>query len=97
MVAFASGSARELNRRLGERLSERRVAMGLTQAALAEAIGVQVRQIRRYENGLSDVFPARLLALATLLDVDVSYFFDPWPATAPVALAPERSRLCMDA
>jgi putative transcriptional regulator len=47
--------------RLGNRLNELRSARGLTQAALAEAVGVSRKTINTVENGVFT--PSALLAL----------------------------------
>ena len=47
--------------RLGNRLNELRSARGLTQAALAEAVGVSRKTINTVENGV--FVPSTLLAL----------------------------------
>ncbi len=68
-----------LERQLGNRLREMRADHGLTQAALAERIGVSRKTINTVENGV--FIPSVLLALglAQALDtkVDTLFFVQP--------------------
>jgi putative transcriptional regulator len=50
-----------MDERLGNRLREARAARGLTQAALAEAVGVSRKTVNTVENGV--FVPSALLAL----------------------------------
>jgi len=65
-----------VNLHLGNQLLRRRQALGLTQQQVGQAIGVGFQQIHKYESGLSRIAPERLWALASALDVPVTYFFD---------------------
>ncbi|MGH3426031.1 MAG: helix-turn-helix domain-containing protein, partial [Mycobacteriales bacterium] len=65
-----------LDEHLGRQLLRRRRALGLTQDQVAHAIGVRFQQIQKYECGASRMSPSRLVALASALDVDISYFFE---------------------
>jgi transcriptional regulator with XRE-family HTH domain len=73
---MARAEEHEVNEHLGQRLYDRRRSQGLTQSALANAIGVSARQVQRYESGANQIVPSRLVAVAASLDVDVGYFFE---------------------
>ena len=64
------------NKHLGSRLKLRRLALGLTQTKVANAINVTFQQIQKYEKGTNGVSSIRLLQLANYLKVPVSYFFE---------------------
>ena len=66
----------ELDRTIGARIRLRRVECGMTQAQLAESIGVTFQQVQKYESGANRVGGSRLAAVAGALEVPVSYFFD---------------------
>jgi transcriptional regulator with XRE-family HTH domain len=68
---------------VGDRIRQRRSQRGMTQARLAEIVGLTLRQIQKYEHGVNRMSSSRLYALATALDVPVSYFFDEMPANVP--------------
>ena len=57
---------------LGQRITALRKAKGLTQTALAQAVGVSFQQIQKYENGKNRVSGGRLHVLATAIEVPIS-------------------------
>lgn len=56
-----------------ERLKSLRKQRGVTQTDLANAIGVVLKQIQRYELGQSEPTLSKLLALADYFDVSLDY------------------------
>ena len=64
------------NKHLGNKLKLRRLALGLTQTKVANAISVTFQQIQKYEKGTNGVSSIRLLQLANYLKVPVNYFFE---------------------
>ena len=67
------------NKHLGNKLKLRRLALGLTQTKVANAINVTFQQIKKYEKGTNGVSSIRLLQLANYLKVAVNYFFEDFP------------------
>ena len=65
-----------VDRHVGRRVQEKRLDLGLTQTALAKAVGVSFQQVQKYEKGVNRVGAARLQAIATALDVPVTFFYD---------------------
>ena len=61
---------------VGRRIRARRQQLGLSQKALAEALGISYQQVQKYENGASRIGAGRLQQLAEILNVPVSVFFD---------------------
>ena len=64
------------NRHLGSKLRMRRLALGLTQTKVAQAINVTFQQIQKYEKGTNGVSSIRLLQLSNYLKVPINYFFE---------------------
>ena len=58
----------------GERLIEARMARGLTAVALSEMIGVSSQSISQYEKGKQSPRPDVLDAIASHLNMPLSYF-----------------------
>ncbi len=54
----------------------RRLALGLTQTKVAQAINVTFQQIQKYEKGTNGISSLRIMQLANFLKVSVLYFFD---------------------
>ena len=67
------------NRHLGSKLRMRRLALGLTQTKVAQAINVTFQQIQKYEKGTNGISSLRLMQLANFLKVPVIYFFEDFP------------------
>jgi len=61
---------------VGRRLKMARMTKGLTQTNLGQAVGLSFQQIQKYETGKNRIGPGRLHAMAEVLGVAVSYFFE---------------------
>ncbi len=70
------------NRHLGAQLRMRRLALGLTQTKVAQAINVTFQQIQKYEKGTNGISSLRIMQLANFLKVPVTYFFEDFPGYA---------------
>ena len=68
------------NRHLGSKLRMRRLALGLTQTKVAQAINVTFQQIQKYEKGTNGISSLRIMQLANFLKVPVVYFFEGYPS-----------------
>jgi transcriptional regulator with XRE-family HTH domain len=87
---FGSCDEDAVNLHIGRRLRRRRRIMGMTQAALAEALAVKFQQVQKYECAANRVSASRLYALAKALQTPVQYFFDglaPYPGNSVAAPA----------
>ncbi len=74
-AAEAKRLAQEVDRLVGQRIRERRLARGITQQGLAKALGISYQQVQKYENGTNRISAGRLFVLARLLGADVADFF----------------------
>ncbi|HLS69394.1 MAG TPA: helix-turn-helix transcriptional regulator [Kiloniellales bacterium] len=61
---------------IGRRIRERRIALGMSQSALAERLGITFQQVQKYERGGNRVSGSRLWDISRALAVDVSHFFE---------------------
>ncbi|MET3560082.1 transcriptional regulator with XRE-family HTH domain [Bartonella japonica] len=61
---------------VGSRIRLRRNILGLTQEKLGEKLGITFQQVQKYEKGTNRIGASRLQAIAEIMDVPVSYFFD---------------------
>ena len=68
------------NRHLGSKLRLRRLALGLTQTKVAQAINVTFQQVQKYEKGTNGISSLRLMQLANFLQVPIVYFFEDYSA-----------------
>jgi transcriptional regulator with XRE-family HTH domain len=65
-------AASGIDKLLGAQIRVRRNAIGLSQEALAAAIGVTFQQIQKYEKGVNRVSASTLFRIADALEVDVA-------------------------
>jgi len=68
---------RSFKKRLGRRLAQLRQDAGLTQAQLADAVGIAFESISRHERGATLLGLSRLRELAGVLGVELHDFFLP--------------------
>jgi len=80
------GRAVVVDRFVAQRIRQRRRACGMNQRQFAEALGVSLQQVHKYETGANRVSAGRLAIMAEALGVPVNYFY-PEVASAPEAEA----------
>jgi transcriptional regulator with XRE-family HTH domain len=69
------GSADPIDVDVGRRIRIQRVARGMSQSMLADAIGVTFQQVQKYEKGANRVGASRLTRIANELGVAVGVLF----------------------
>ena len=79
------------NHHLGSKLRMRRLALGLTQTKVANAINVTFQQIQKYEKGTNGISSLRLMQLANFLKVPVIYFFEDYPGYLNLSVDSEKT------
>lgn len=67
--------ANEIDRMVGARARLLRIDCGLSQQAVAEAIGVSFQQVQKYEKGSNRISASTLVALTRLFKANISDFF----------------------
>ena len=68
---------------VGSRVRLRRNMLGMSQEKLGESLGITFQQIQKYEKGTNRVGASRLQAIASILGVPVSFFFEDAPDLPP--------------
>src|SRR5579872_3538390 len=66
----------DVDTHVGKRLRLRRTMMGLSQEAVAKAVGITFQQVQKYEKGANAMNSSRLYEFARFMHVPVAYFFD---------------------
>ncbi|OGN49390.1 MAG: transcriptional regulator [Caulobacterales bacterium RIFOXYB1_FULL_67_16] len=64
-----------VDRHVGRRVQEKRLDLGLTQTALARAVGVSFQQVQKYEKGTNRVSASKLFEMAEFMKVEIPFFF----------------------
>jgi len=72
---------------VGGRVRMRRKMLAMSQAQLAEALGITYQQVQKYERGANRIGASRLQQISHILQVPVAFFFE----GAPNAAAPHGS------
>ncbi|WP_077964175.1 helix-turn-helix domain-containing protein [Ensifer adhaerens] len=60
---------------VGSRVRMRRLMAGLSQEKLADGLGITFQQVQKYEKGTNRIGASRLHAIADILGVHPSFFF----------------------
>ncbi|WEK40595.1 MAG: helix-turn-helix transcriptional regulator [Candidatus Brevundimonas colombiensis] len=60
---------------VGAQIAARRMALGLSQSALGDQVGVSFQQMQKYESGRNRISASRLHGLAVALGAPVQAFF----------------------
>ena len=68
-----------IDKYVGNRVRERRLALGMSQSKLAEAVGLTFQQIQKYERGTNRISGSRLQQFANILNVSAAFFFEGAP------------------
>ncbi len=66
----------DIDTHVGKRLRQRRTMMGLSQEAVAKAVGITFQQVQKYEKGTNAMNSGRLYEFARFMNVPVAYFFE---------------------
>ncbi|MCA3311437.1 MAG: helix-turn-helix transcriptional regulator [Roseomonas sp.] len=66
----------EVDRFVGERIRLYRSMIGMSQQKLAENLGVTFQQLQKYERGENRIGSGRLLTVATVLGIPITFLLD---------------------
>ena len=61
---------------VGQRAREARVAKGMTQTDLGDALGLSFQQVQKYEKGTNRIGSSRLWEICKVLDQPITFFFE---------------------
>lgn len=60
---------------VGARIGARRKLLQISQKELADRLGITFQQVQKYEKGVNRIGAGRLYSIATILGVDIDYFY----------------------
>ena len=87
---MATRKSGPLDAMVGARISMLRINRGMSQAMLAERLGVTFQQVQKYERGANRVGASRLAQIASVLGVSVGELFESPGAGSPGLNSPVR-------
>jgi transcriptional regulator with XRE-family HTH domain len=73
-------SPNPIDKHVGSRVRMRRMMLAMSQEKLGDALGLTFQQVQKYEKGTNRIGASRLQAIANILQVPVSFFFEGAPA-----------------
>lgn len=74
---------KEDDRKIGQRIRIARIAVGMSQEKLGEALGLTFQQVQKYEKGTNRVGGSRLIQIASILKTTVGLLAGENPAATP--------------
>jgi len=96
-----STTTHPIDRQVGELIRDRRKELGLSQTALAEALGVTFQQVQKYENGSNRISASRLVAISEALSLPVAVLLGEappeWPRAGAQAAGDEEATRLLNA
>lgn len=65
-----------IDQRVGSRVRQRRMFIGMSQEQLGERLSLTFQQIQKYEKGTNRISASRLWEMSKILDVPIDFFFE---------------------
>ncbi len=78
---MAKKAPNPIDKHVGSRVRMRRMMLSMSQEKLGDALGLTFQQVQKYEKGTNRIGASRLQAIANILQVPVSFFFEGAPNT----------------
>lgn len=78
---MAKKAPNPIDKHVGSRVRMRRMMLSMSQEKLGDALGLTFQQVQKYEKGTNRIGASRLQAIANILQVPVSFFFEGAPQT----------------
>jgi transcriptional regulator with XRE-family HTH domain len=91
-VALTSARSRAIDRHIGRRLQDTRIAVGWPAMEFAERIGLSDHALAAIEAGRVRIEPLMLMRAAELMKVSVNHFFEGAPEAEPSSEAIEAAQ-----
>lgn len=84
-----------IDKNIGAKIQELRLAMGFSRQELAGLIGVTHQQTQKYEKGVNRISAGRLVLIADALGKPASYFFEEIH-DQPTKVPTHHQRMCIE-
>jgi transcriptional regulator with XRE-family HTH domain len=77
---------------VGRRVRTRRMMLAISQAELANALGLSCQQVQKYEKGANRIGASRLEHISRFLHVPIAFFFEGAPSASAVGKLEEDAK-----
>jgi len=74
-----SRSINAIDQHVGQRVRAQRLLKGMSQQALASALGLTFQQVQKYERGVNRIGAGRLSQIAAVLGTSIGFFYEGAP------------------
>ena len=95
-MARMQNKDKEIDKKMGQKLLELRLAKGLSRQQLSEVIGVTHQQLHKYERGANRISVSMLIRLSESLKVEPLYFFSDFSFQQEEVLDNYRIRMSLE-
>ncbi len=95
-MARMQNKDKEIDKKIGQKLLELRLAKGLSRQQLSEVIGVTHQQLSKYEQGTNRISVSMLIRLSESLKVEPLYFFSDFSFQQEEVLDNYRIRMSLE-
>ena len=95
-MARNNNYTKQIDKYIGKRIYDLRLAIGFSREQLAKEIGVTHQQLQKYETGANRVTVGRLMLVAKALSKDVSYFYEGFEEDNLTPRVTQSQRMCLE-
>lgn len=96
-MARKNDNINNIDKHIGKKIYELRLAMGLSRQELGDQIGVTHQQCQKYEKGTNRIAAGRLVLIAQVLQKPIEYFYsDLDVAKKSPELQTAQQRMCIE-
>lgn len=95
-MARINRAVTKIDKHIGKKIHELRIAQGLTREQLSKVIYVSNQQLQKYETGVNRICAGRLLLIARALGQEVHYFYEGVDSTEYKPLIDSNQRLNLE-
>jgi len=86
----------EVDKFIGGKIYNLRLAKGLSRQQLAEVIGVTHQQLQKYEKGLNRISAGRLVLIAQALGQTAEFFYEGLERNKSEEILTQHQRMCIE-
>jgi len=86
----------QVDKYIGKRIYDLRLALGVSREQLSKAIGVTHQQLQKYETGANRVTVSRLMLIAKALSKEVAYFYEGFEEGDQKPRVSQSQRMCIE-
>lgn len=95
-MARGNEVAELINKHVGRRIHDYRIAAGISRENLATSVGVTHQQLAKYEHGTNRISVGRLVLICKILNQPISVFIDGYNEIKKEKIVLDKERITME-